>query len=145
MRKKHLFWQIYPYYLVVALVSLAAMAWYDCAALHVFCKDRIREDLLARAMLLENQFQIELAAGDHSRIDALCKELGKKAAMRITVILPDGKVACDSDESPQCMENHADRPEIIAALADSSGNAERYSRTLHESRYYVAVPLREGN
>ncbi|MCC6126690.1 MAG: PAS domain-containing protein [Pirellulales bacterium] len=145
MRKKRLLWVIYPYYLVIALASLAAITWYDCAALQVFYKDRTREELLARAMLLEKRFLIELAAGNSERIDALCKELGKKGAMRITVVLPDGTVAGDSDESPKQMDNHADRPEIIAALANSSGNTERYSHTLHEARCYVAIPLHEGS
>ncbi len=37
------------------------------------------------------------------------------------------------------MENHADRPEVIAALADGSGRSSRYSATLDHRRVYCAV------
>ena len=60
----------------------------------------------------------------------MCKELGEKAATRLTVILPDGKVVGDSEESPQNMDNHADRhEEIIEALAGDVGNSLRFSDT----------------
>ena len=39
------------------------------------------------------------------------------------------------------MENHSNRPEVIAALASGVGQATRYSATLHENMMYVAVPV----
>ena len=99
------------------LVSLTAVAWYASSALRTFCLEQTKADLEARALLVEDQFLSKIVKSDIQQIDALCKELGQKAATRITVILPDGKVAGDSDESPQKMDNHADRPEVVDALA----------------------------
>ena len=141
MRKKRLLWQLYPAYLLVMLVSLAAVACYASSALRAFCLEQTKADLQARALLTEDLFNSKLAKPDLQQIDALCKELGQKASTRITVILADGRVAGDSDESPQKMDNHADRPEVIAALAGRAGFSERYSYTLKESRLYLAVPL----
>ena len=143
MQKKRLFWQIYPYYLVIALISLAALTWYDCTSLRSFYLDRTRDDLQARAILLEKPFTAELAARHFARIDALCKELGLGAKMRITVALPEGKVVGDTEESPERMDYHNKRPEIIQALSGEAGWATRYSDTLHELRAYVAIPLYE--
>src|SRR5664279_5150714 len=106
MRKKRLLWQIYPYYLIIALISMAAMTWYDCSALQSFYLDRTHDDLHDRAMLLEELFTKELTAGNFDRIDAISKELGRKTDTRITVILPDGKVVGDTLESPSRMDNH---------------------------------------
>ncbi|MDO8578410.1 MAG: ATP-binding protein, partial [Dehalococcoidales bacterium] len=39
------------------------------------------------------------------------------------------------------MENHSNRPEVIAALSSGSGQAIRYSATLHENMMYDAVPV----
>ncbi|MBN2578349.1 MAG: HAMP domain-containing protein [Pirellulales bacterium] len=142
MRAKRLLWRIYPAYLLVALSFLAVVTWYASAALHRFYLDRSKTDLTDRAMLVEDQFQAALTAGDEKRIDALCKALGRKAATRITVIRSDGKVLGDTDESPRSMENHADRPEVIEALSGKAGSSERYSATLQELRLYAAVPLR---
>ena len=88
-------------------------------------------------------FTAEVAAGHFERIDALCKELGNTTDTRITVILPNGKVVGETEESPERMDAHSDRPEIIAALAGQVGWATRYSNTLHEQRAYAAVPLYE--
>jgi len=143
MRRKRLLWQIYPYYLVIALIALAAIAWYASTALREVYVARIKADLHARATLLERTFTAEVAAGHFERIDALCKELGNTTDTRITVILPNGKVVGETEESPERMDAHSDRPEIIAALAGQVGWATRYSNTLHEQRAYAAIPLYE--
>jgi two-component system phosphate regulon sensor histidine kinase PhoR len=144
MRKKRLLWQLYPVYLLIMLVSLTAVAWYASSALRTFCLEQTKADLQSRAVLVEDLFLSKIVKSDFQQIDALCKELGQKASTRITVILPDGKVAGDSDESPQKMDNHADRLEVIEAMAGHTGSSERYSYTLKESRMYVAVPLKQG-
>ena len=46
----------------------------------------------------------------------ICKGIGKHSATRITVILPSGRVIGDSHETPQMMDNHANRPEIASAF-----------------------------
>jgi len=145
LRKKRMLWHLYPTYLLISLVSLATVAWYASSALRTFYLEQTKADLESRALLVQDQFRTKMAELDLRQIDALCKELGKKAFTRITVILPDGKVAGDTDESPQKMDNHADRPEIIEALAGRAGSSERYSYTLKESRMYVAVPVRREN
>ncbi|MGD0383163.1 MAG: ATP-binding protein [Thermoguttaceae bacterium] len=145
MRKKRLLWQFYPAYLLIMLVSLTAVAWYSSSALRTFYLEQTKAGLEARALLVEDLFRLKIAESDFEQIDTLCKELGKKASTRITVILPDGKVAGDSDELPQKMDNHADRPEVIDALAKREGTSQRYSYTLKESRMYVAVPLKQDD
>ena len=76
-------------------------------------------------------------------IDAICKKAGRLSATRITVILPDGTVIGDSRETPQLMDNHANRPEIITALAGQTGKSLRFSNTLMQDMLYVAVPIRD--
>lgn len=141
MRRKRLLWRIYPYYLVIALVSLAGMTWYDSAAIHKFYLERTLDDLQARAVLLEKPFTAEMSARNFARIDALCKELGLQTEMRITAILPNGKVVGDTQESPDRMSDHSNRAEVIQAFAGNVGRDTHYSDTLHEWRAYVAVPL----
>ncbi len=49
---------------------------------------------------------------------------------RITLIDPSGKVIFKSDADAEKMENHLDRPEIIAALETGKGSDTRISSTL---------------
>jgi len=71
------------------------------------------------------------------------EEAGRLSATRITVILPNGTVVGDSRETPQLMNNHANRPEIITALADQTGKSLRFSNTLMQRMLYVAVPIKD--
>ncbi|MDD5189824.1 MAG: ATP-binding protein [Dehalococcoidales bacterium] len=83
-------------------------------------------------------------AGSPGAIDALAKSLGQKINARVTIIAVDGTVLGDTDENPAVMENHADRPEVIAALSTGYGEIVRYSDTLKQEMMYVAVKITDN-
>jgi two-component system, OmpR family, phosphate regulon sensor histidine kinase PhoR len=143
-KKRRLIWQLYPSYLLLILLSVSAISWYTTHSLHRFFINRIRGDLLAQGRLLENQVQAQLNPVNAAAMERLCQEVGKNAAIRVTVILPDGLVIGDSYEAPGKMENHAGRPEIREALEGAIGNSTRFSKTLHQNMMYVALPLTVG-
>src|SRR5262249_59729216 len=58
---------------------------------------------------------------------------------RITVIASDGTVLGESSQPSGALQNHADRPEIRAALRDGEGHAVRWSATLDRRLLYVAT------
>ncbi len=60
------------------------------------------------------------------------------------MILPSGRVIGDSEEDPQKMDNHIDRPEILDAMEKDLGVSTRYSPTLAKQLMYVAVPLKRN-
>ena len=68
----------------------------------------------------------------------MTERLAKESGTRITIIAVDGKVLADSDESPDRMENHGDRPEVVAALKEGSGSTLRFSQTLDSEMLYFA-------
>lgn len=72
------------------------------------------------------------------------KELAHQAGLRITVIAPDGRVLADSSAEPSEMENHATRPEVVAALAGEEGSSMRMSPTLGVQSLYIATPIPAG-
>ena len=63
---------------------------------------------------------------------------------RLTLIDADGTVLFDSDADPAQMENHADRPEVIQAIAEGAGESSRYSETLFKKTINCAVRLENG-
>ncbi|MCK5323620.1 MAG: PAS domain-containing protein, partial [Desulfobulbaceae bacterium] len=71
----------------------------------------------------------------------LCRKIGEKSSTRFTVILNSGEVVGDSNEDPERMENHADRPEVKAAFNGRIGSSIHFSRTLQQNMIYVAIPL----
>ena len=75
----------------------------------------------------------------YEEIDKFIKNIGN--IYRITVINRYGYVIADSIVDIETMENHKDRPEIIEALNGRVGRAIRYSKTLKEDLFYIAVPF----
>lgn len=68
----------------------------------------------------------------------------KASPIRATLILPDGTVLFDSMSDAESLENHLDREEIKAALAQGYGESKRHSSTLGLATYYSAVRLADG-
>ena len=142
MGRKRLIWHLFPSYLLITLVSLLAVTWYASSSWRQFYLTETAGDLETRARLVETHIRGKLAT-DGPQIDRLCKELGRLTATRLTVILPSGAVAGDTDEDPARMDNHGDRPEVQAAMKGGVGVSTRFSFTLGHDMMYVAAPVRE--
>lgn len=68
-----------------------------------------------------------------------CAAHARGTSMRFTVIDMHGTVLCDSHHDPATMDNHATRPEVMAAMQETSGESIRFSRTLKEDMLYGAT------
>ncbi len=64
---------------------------------------------------------------------------------RTTLIAPDGTVLFDDKQDPATMDNHADRPEVAAAMQNGVGREERFSDTQSTRTLYYALRLPDGN
>jgi two-component system, OmpR family, phosphate regulon sensor histidine kinase PhoR len=145
MRKRRpLIWQLYPSYLVLVLVALAATGWYASRSMRDFYLSQIHRNLLNQSQLLKDQFLPLLEPGRYAELDRYCKQAGRRVPTRLTVILPDGTVVGDSEARPAQMENHGNRQEIIQALKGTMGATTRFSETMERHMMYVALPVRQG-
>ncbi len=82
---------------------------------------------------------------DHSLpLQQIVDQESAAADARATVIERSGKVLGDSGANAGEMENHATRPEFIAALQGRVGSSSRWSHTLGIQFLYVAVPIQGG-
>jgi two-component system phosphate regulon sensor histidine kinase PhoR len=78
-------------------------------------------------------------------LDRLCAVKAREIGGRVTVIAADGRVLGESEEPSEPLENHGQRPEVVAARARGSGVATRFSHTLGYDMLYVAVVDRRGD
>ena len=90
--------------------------------------------------LVQQAAVVEVAIRGRTDLDALVDELASRVGSRVTVIGIDGWVLADSAEDATTMENHSQRPEIVAALAGEIGVARRQSTTVDEALLFVARP-----
>ena len=96
--------------------------------------DRLSERLRAEAEQVAHG--LPWAEGDV--LDRACTHLANLLRVRITVIGPDGRVLGESTRSAESLDNHADRPEVQAALAHGSGRSVRTSATVGARLLYAA-------
>ncbi len=141
MTRRRFFWQLYPAYLLVTVLALAAMTVYAIHSFEKFFWKQTTAELENTARLVGQMVAGLPSPYDRHAVDALCREVSRNVAKRITIILPSGIVLADSEEDPSAMENHADRAEVKVALAGSVGIATRPSRTLNREMMYVALPI----
>ncbi len=96
---------------------------------------RIEEELTAAGGII--------AAMPVAEIKAKAGQLSRLSQARLTLIDARGTVLADTLSMPSSMENHLNRSEIQEARLKGTGSASRYSRTLKQEMFYVAVPLGE--
>ncbi len=143
MLKKRLLWQLYPSFLLIIVISVVGVGWYGSQSIRKFHLNQVADDLKSRAHLIEKQISVNLIAHGFKEIDDFCKQIVAASSTRITVILPNGEVIADSDETPSRMKNHSDRPEFQVALEQDSGKSLRFSETLGKRMMYLAVPIKQ--
>lgn len=144
MVNKRLLWQLFPSYVLIAIVSVFAVTWFANRSTREFYFAKTARDLESRARLVTYQVAPLIEAGNRHGIADLCTVLGRQSGTRITIIDADGVVLGDSHEDPARMENHAGRPEVVDALNLRVGVETRFSQTLKKRMMYVAVPMAEG-
>ncbi len=148
MWRKRITFRLFFGYLCVIILPLLVASLYTSNLYKKFYFEQIIASEKKNAFLVGGDIGPFLAAADYGKVDSLCKRLSRELGMRITVVLPSGRVIGDSEKNPDSMENHRYRPEIMKALdsgsaaQSASGSESRYSTTLHQMMLYVAVPVR---
>lgn len=144
MKRKRLIWQIFPPMVVIMILTVIVATFFSARHVKEYIFIHTEEDLVVRAKLVMKSIRDQLLANDLIRLRAIVQVLSQEAQARITVMLPDGTVVADSAEDPGRMDNHGDRPEVVAALASGIGVSSRLSRTLSRNMLYVALPVYAG-
>lgn len=144
-KSKKLFWKLYPTYLLISVISVVAVSWYASGSMREYFLKQTQKYLKARGHLLEKQIEPHLLPLNASLIDSICKRAGKLTDTRFTVILINGEVVGDTQENPENMDNHRNRPEVQQAIKEGAGSSFRYSSTLHQKMMYVVIPLKKEN
>lgn len=144
--KRRLLWQIYPAFLIIIVIGLFAISWNVKDLIRTSHQHEKKLFLERVALLSVPSFEPLLDNNSLVQIQEQCSTMGAAAKIRYTVIDPLGKVLGDSEELPEKMVNHFDRPEFQQALKGKTGISIRPSETLEQEMMYVAIPItRDGN
>jgi len=139
-------WRVTAWFMLIIIVGMGALGGYLTVSVRNVQLTNLKSDLRSEAVLMAAQALPYLdGTQDPAGLEALVKSLGTQTATRFTIIRRDGTVVADSDEDPALMSNHANRPEVVEAIAGGTGEATRLSATLGEQLIYIAVPVTSGD
>jgi two-component system, OmpR family, phosphate regulon sensor histidine kinase PhoR len=137
-------------WLVFALVAIILVVW-----LQLYVQFRQVSHIVSENMLNEIQAEISLVAAlveqraqqaaDQPNNYAHLGSLVLSKERRLTIISPDGIALYDSQGDTALMDNHNNRPEVVAARQHGIGVGRRYSDTLSTHLLYAAKLLPDNH
>jgi len=134
-------WEIYAGYAVVILATAVIVGFVLTRDAEHGVFDHIRDGLQRDVVLVRDIATPFVTSPPDSAFEQRIRALGSRTGTRYTVIAADGRVLADSHEDPATMDNHRDRPEIMAAANNGMGTSTRFSRTVSAQSMYVAIPI----
>ncbi len=133
--------KLYLGYVALILLSTAIVGGLIAQQIEEDSVKEIRQSLNVRAVFLQNLVSPTFRGPPDPTLQQRIRALGAAIDTRLTVIGLDGGVIADSEENPSEMDNHANRPEILAARSHELGNTTRFSDTLGTMMMYLALPV----
>ena len=144
MRHSPIFLRLYAGFAVVILFSILIVGLMVQRQIEQASLRDISNNLSSQAFILQQSFA-NTGQQTQSQIQQTLKQIGQRIDTRVTLLTKDGVVIADSEFNASEMDNHRDRPEIIAANTSDIGQSRRYSKTLQKPMLYVAVSAMASN
>ncbi|MET0566208.1 MAG: ATP-binding protein [Acidimicrobiia bacterium] len=127
------------YFAVVLLVLIGVMAWF---------LSRSVDEAFTEGALVQLESAAHISAinmpVDAAELQTWADTMADAGGYRYTVVDQNGVVLADSHSDPLTMDNHADRPEVAAAIDGETGRDTRDSDTTGFDQLYVAIPTEGG-
>ncbi|MEZ5964994.1 MAG: ATP-binding protein [Planctomycetota bacterium] len=146
MRKGRLFprllWSMLSVGILTALVVTVRYDRVFTGKLH----DAFERELHDQVLMLEALAHETLSgAAERADLQARLAQLGSETTTHYTVVGADGWVVADSERDPTGLENHAQRPEVVAARAAGAEERDRLSLVDALGVTYVAKAVRAAD
>jgi two-component system phosphate regulon sensor histidine kinase PhoR len=144
MRHSPIFLRLYAGFAIVILFSILIVGLMVQRQIEQANLRDISSNLSSQAFILKQSFA-NIGNQTQDQTQQTVEQIGRRIDTRITLLTKAGVVIADSEFSPEEMDNHRYRPEIIAANKSPIGQSQRYSRTLQKPMLYVAVSAMASN
>jgi len=105
-------------------------------------QEQIENELFKQAKIIKQSFAVSDQRQNAPNLKPLIDSYSEASGSRITLIAKNGKVLVDSSIKTNkliALENHSNRPEVIAAFKSGNGVSKRFSNTTQQEMLYFAV------
>jgi two-component system, OmpR family, phosphate regulon sensor histidine kinase PhoR len=142
MARKRLLWQLYPSYLLVAVMALVSALWYAAHLLEKSYLGSLEDRLKLVARLVDREIGPDLARDDAGRLQSDCTRIAAEFAAHVAVVLPSGQVLAQSGAAALPSDASTLDRAAMTAMADGNGlmvqsQVVRGGRQLGEVRSWV--------
>jgi two-component system, OmpR family, phosphate regulon sensor histidine kinase PhoR len=137
---RRIFFKLFVFFLLVVAVATVTIEFTVREPWERSLFNNIERNLSQKVVMFANR--VRNAPPD--QLQQIANEVATAAEARSTIIDAHGKVLADSEGDPRTMENHATRPEFVAALKGDLGEHSRTSHTLGVDFLYIAAPVPNG-
>lgn len=138
--RRRIFFKLLLAFIVVIAAATVTLDFTIRSAWEGSLFQQIELSLTQKAQLFANLVQTD----KQHTLQQIVSEQARVADARCTIIDKSGRVLADSEADANTMENHAQRPEFVAALNGKIGSNSRSSHTIGVPFLYVAVPIPDG-
>lgn len=145
MMRSRFLWKLYAGYSALILLSTVVVGGLIAQRIERDSFEEIQQSLRAQAVLLKDLAAQFFETSPDLTFQERIHALGTEIDTRLTVIRTDGVVIADSKKNPVGMDNHANRPEILAVGLHGVGVVTRFSSNMGIEMMYFALPVQDGN
>ena len=139
---RSLYWKITVPFILLIVVGMSLLGFFLANSQRESQMNHLQEYLANESRLVADAALADFIDPNLSnQLDNLAKKIGNDIQARVTLIALDGTVLGDSLENPSTLDNHSNRPEVIAALQSGLGVSQRFSTSIRENMLYVAAPI----
>jgi two-component system phosphate regulon sensor histidine kinase PhoR len=139
-------WRITLPYAALIIITMFVLGFYLSNFVEQTYVDNLEAGLLTQAKMVGDVVAPLLPLGGRTDdLDLAAKHWAVIVGGRVTIIGLDGVVWGESHEDRTIMENHINRPEIAAALANGQGSSIRFSQTVGYQMMYTAILVKEND
>lgn len=131
-----LFRTLFLFTFTVVVIVAASLIAVSFATYETEARSNLVQEAENAAAILNNASQEErLSILNQQTVDSV----------RFTLVAPDGEVLFESNVVPGAQGNHANRPEVKAAVKNGASSVARFSDTLQTDTIYAAARLDDGS
>ncbi|MCK8602506.1 ATP-binding protein [Desulfoferrobacter suflitae] len=126
------------------LAVLLLVCWFYYRNLKQEISAEAHKNAIQNLELIHGMLQRDADINDQQALQRYLRRIGSRMSFRITYVARGGMVIADSQvplSSLASLDNHAVRPEIVAAQEQEVGLSTRYSRTSQQELIYVAKAI----
>lgn len=137
--KRTIFLKTFVSYIGVSVLVLTLIYLLSQPTIKNFYINQLKKHLTQTAEAIKPQ--ANKLYQNHDELQKFITHVGTKAEIRLTVIDPVGRVLADSQNNPAAMDDHSTRSEINNAITGIPGHSLRFSSTMGEEMFYLAIPV----